>query len=109
MVSLVSLERVKDALRIDGTDDDQLLTDAYIPAASGAIINQLDARAPIVLGYVDGELPEDADIPDVVQVAVILVIRHWYDPADLRQDFAGDELPPSVKAILKPLRDPALA
>lgn len=109
MVSLVSLERVKEALRIDGTDDDHLLTDAYIPAASSAVINQLDVRAPIVLGYVDGELPDDAAIPEIVQVAVILVIRHWYDPIDLRQDFLGDELPPSVKAILKSLRDPALA
>jgi hypothetical protein len=109
MVSLVSLPRVKDALRVDGTDDDDLLTDVYIPAASGAVINHLDTRAGTLLDLVDGELPEDAMVPEVLQVAVILVLRHWYRPADLRQDFAGDELPPSVKAILKPLRDPALA
>ncbi|THV13735.1 head-tail connector protein [Rhizobium rhizophilum] len=109
MVSLVSLPSVKDALRVDGSDDDELLQDVYIPAASGAVINHLDARAGIVLGLVDGELPEGAVVPEVLQVAVILLLRHWYRPADLRQDFAGDELPPSVKALLKPLRDPALS
>jgi Phage QLRG family, putative DNA packaging. len=109
MVSLVTLERVKDALRIDGSDDDTLLTEVYIPGASGAVINHLDTRAGAVLGLIDGELPNDAEVPEVIQVSVLLLLRHWYDPSDLRQDFAGDELPPSVKAVLKTLRDPALA
>ncbi|MNV19983.1 Phage gp6-like head-tail connector protein [compost metagenome] len=109
MVSLVSIERAKEALRVDGNDDDALLSAAYIPAASGAVINHLGARADLVIGLLDGQLQVDAEVPETIQVAVILLLRHWYDPTDLRQDFAGDELPPSVKAILKPLRDPALA
>jgi len=109
MVSLVTLEKVKGALRVEGSDDDILLEEVYIPGASGAVINHLDKRAAFVLGMVNGEIPEGAEVPETVQVAVILLLRHWYDPADLRQDFAGDELPPSVKAVLKPLRDPAHA
>lgn len=109
MVSLVSMERVKEALRVDGGDDDALLSAAYIPAASGAVVNHLGARANLVIGLVDGQLPDDATVPETIQVAVILLLRHWYVPGDLRQDFSGDELPPSVKALLKPLRDPALA
>lgn len=109
MAALVSLPSVKDALRIDGSDDDALLEGVYIPAASGAVISHLDARAGVVLGLVNGEMPQGAVVPEVLQVAVILLLRHWYRPAELRQDFAGDELPPAVKAILKPFRDPPLA
>lgn len=110
MVSLVTLDRVKQALRIDHDDDDPILSGTYIPAASGAVINHLKGRSAEVIGLDDeGEFEEGAEAPETVQAAVILLIRHWYDPADLRQDFADNELPPSVKAILKPLRDPALA
>lgn len=110
MVSLVSLSLLKSALRIDTTDDDDLLTDVYIPGASAAIVKHLDSRIEDILDLDSGgDLVSGAEVPAVVQVATIFLIAEWYDQDEPTKAFEGDELPARVKAILKPLRDPALA
>lgn len=123
MVALVTLARVKLALRIGGLEevsgggyeptpheDDDLLENVYIPAASQAVIDHLKSRAEEVLDLDSGgDIPSGVEVPEIIQVAVILLVKHWYDPTELRQDFEGAELPPVVKALLKPLRDPTLA
>jgi len=111
MVSLVSLERVKEALNVCSADDDALL-DAYIAAASAAIINYLKGRASIVLGFdINGDIPSGAEIPPDIQVATIILVGHFYREPDgnPEQAFEQGYLPKPVTAILYPLRDPALA
>lgn len=111
MVALVSLDLVKDALRIDTTDDDTLLS-AYILAASAAVISYLDTRADAVLDLDSGgDLPSGAEVPEQVQVATILLVGHFYrEPdGDTEKAFERGYLPKPVTALLYPLRDPALA
>ena len=108
MVALVTLTRVKKALRIDHTDDDAILEDMYIPAASDAVVEHLKARAEVLLDLDSGgDLPEDGEVPEAIQMATILLVANWYD--NPHEGFVDNELPAPVKAILRPLRDPALA
>lgn len=111
MVALVTLERVKQALRIDTTDDDQLLN-AYIAAASAAVINYLKGQAQVLLGLdEDGELPSEAEIPPEIELATIMLVGHFYKEPDGNTEDAFEQgyLPKPVTALLYPLRDPTLA
>lgn len=111
MVALVSLERVKLALRIDFTDDDDLL-DAYIGAASAAVITYLKGQAEELLDLDSGgDLPSGSEVHDAIQVATILLVGHFYKEPDGNTDEAFERgyLPKPVTALLYPLRDPALA
>jgi hypothetical protein len=121
MVALVTLDRVKMALRIGAIDeasgggftvlaheDDAILTELYIPAASAAVIDHLKSQAEVLLDLDSGgDMPSGAEVPEAIQMATILLIGSWYD--NPREDFGDNELPAPVKAILRPLRDPALA
>lgn len=111
MVALVTLERVKQALRIDTADDNQLLN-AYIAAASAAVINYLKGQAQVLLGLdEDGELPPEAEIPPEIELATIMLVGHFYKEPDGNTEDAFEQgyLPKPVTALLYPLRDPALA
>lgn len=119
MVALVTLARVKMALRIGDTgespipehDDDALLEDVYIPAASNAVIRYLKDQAEVVIpGLADS--PQTADgCPEDVEIAVIDVVRLFYDGAseDMQRRIEQGYLPPVATALLHRLRDPALA
>lgn len=124
MVELVSLDRVKTALRIGDTvetsggfevlphDDDDILQEVYIPAASELVIKHLKAQAEVVLDLDSGgELPSGAEVPEFVQIAVILLIRDWYDAGldQIADYYEGGHLPAPVRAILGLFRDPTLA
>lgn len=120
MAELVSLDRVKQALRIgdidaDGTplpSEDDALLEAYIAAASQAIIRYLKGQAKDVLGLDDeGELPPNVEVPEDVQVACILLVGHFYREPDGNPDTAFEHgyLPRPVTSLLYSLRDPALA
>lgn len=111
MVALVSLDRVKQALRIDADDDDALL-DAYIAAASAAVINYLKGQADALLDLDSGgEMPSGAEVPEPLALATIVLVGHFYrEPdGDTEKAFEQGYLPRPVTALLYPLRDPALA
>lgn len=111
MVALVSLDRVKEALHVDSADDDALL-DAYIAAASAAVINYLKGQAEVLLDLdSSGDLPSGAEVPPEIEMATIILVGHFYREPDGNPDQAFEQgyLPKPVTALLYPLRDPALA
>lgn len=111
MVALVTLARVKEALRVDASDDDDLL-DAYIAAASAAVISYLKGQAEVLLDLDSGgDLPSGAEVPPAIEMATILLVGHFYrEPdGDTEKAFEQGYLPRPVTALLYPLRDPALA
>lgn len=96
MVALVSVDRVKSALRIDHDDDDEILTDTYIPAASDRIIRHLKGRAEALLNLDSGgDLASGSEVPPEIEMATIMLVGYWHrNPnADPDKDFDGDELP----------------
>jgi hypothetical protein len=113
MFLLVSLERVKAALRVTHTDDDAILT-IYIAAASRAVLRYLKGQASDVLG-IDSppdSPPNDLDsVPEDVVLAVIMLTGIIYkEPdGDAATAFEQGYLPKPVTALLYPLRDPTLA
>lgn len=109
MPSLVSLERLKQALRIFHDDEDATL-ELYISAASAAVINYLKDQAHPVIGLDDnGDLPVGTVVPDLVQLATIFLVGRIYENPDNNDDkaFEMGYLPWQVTALLYPLRDPA--
>jgi hypothetical protein len=119
MWMLVSLERTKAALRIDTTDDDEIL-EFYISAASVAVRRYLKGQASEVLNLSDSPpnsppdaLPDDLDLiePDVAMAVIAFVgILYKQPDGDDARNFAElGYLPYIVTALLYPLRDPALA
>jgi hypothetical protein len=108
MPSLVSLQRVKDALRVDGSDDDALLM-AYIDAASSAVVNYLKDQAETLLDLDSGgELQSGSHVPPEIETATLMLVGHFYREPDGNPDngFGRGYLPAPVMALLYPLRDP---
>lgn len=108
---IITLAEVKAALRIDHTDDDVMLQ-ALIDAATGAVVNYLKAQAeeliPIPSGSSEGDLI--VTNPEIKQAAIILVGMWYRNPdGDQEKNFDRGYLPAPVTALLYPLRDPALA
>ena len=119
MVDLVSLAQVRMALRIGEIDDspmqahedDALLEQVYIPAASKAVIRYLKAQAEVVIpGLADSPQTNDG-CPEDVTVAVIALVSVFYDGVSDEETrrFEQGYLPPVVTSLLYQLRDPALA
>jgi hypothetical protein len=110
---LVSLQRVKDALRIDTTDDDSTL-EIYISAASLAVVEYLKGEAGDFLG-IDSPAdspPNDLTTVDerVVMSVIILVGILFREPdGDEAKAFSHGNLPWMATALLYPLRIPTLA
>ena len=102
MASLVSLDRVKAALRVDSSDDDAMLT-LYIEAASAAVISYLKDAAVTLIDSA-------SDVPPQIVVATIMLVGHFYrDPdGDTEKEFDVGCLPRPVTSMLYALRDPAL-
>ena len=113
MWMLVSLTKVKAALRIDHTDDDSLL-ELYISAASRAVHAYIGDQAGELLSM---DSPPDSpandldDVDERVQAAIIFLTGHWYRAPDQNPDgvFKQGYLPEVVTSLLYALRDPALA
>lgn len=114
MFSLVSLERVKQALRISSEDEDATLA-FYISAASRAVTRYLKGQAGELLGIDSppNSPPDDPDntVPEDIQMAVILLVGIYYrEPdGDDAKNFERGYLPKPVTALLYPLRDPTIA
>ena len=109
MTSFVTLQDVKDSLRIYFCDDDpQILL--LMEAATGAVINYLKSSAD---QYLDsgGDVIDGVKIPAEIQIATIFLVGILYRSPDNDTEGAFDRgyLPRPVTALLTPLRDPALA
>ena len=101
MADLVSLQEIKNGLRVDNDDDDAHLT-LLISAASLSVKAYLDVRAHEVIDE-NGETPDGR-----VKTAVIMLVGYYYRNPD--QDPDGDfdvgMLPQHVSSMLCQLRDP---
>lgn len=108
MVQLVTLTEVKNALRIDGDDEDSALV-FLIEAASEAVIVYLKAGAASFIE--DGDLILDAVVPNRVKAATIYWIgvmrRNPDNDTEGAYSFGFPPLP--VVSLLHQMRDPALA
>lgn len=101
-MALVSLQFVKEALRIDHDDDDTALQ-AYVDASSSAVIRYLKSAA-------DPTWTEET-APATVRIAITIAVQALYEPEqrDLLAGLgSGDPKNPLV-ALLYAMRDPALA
>jgi hypothetical protein len=116
MTLLVTLAQAKSHLRVTHTHDDADIT-LKIHAASGAVINYLKESAE---DWVDssGEVLVDSSdlplVPQVVQQATLVLLGWMYsyregEVGESNPSFSMGYLPPTVTALLYPLRDPALA
>lgn len=121
----VTLERGKHHLNMDH-DEDDVLIEAYIGAASEAVKNYLKSASPYEIERDSNDDPildssgdptyvvdssGDKVVRYAVQAAVLLQLGFLYKDRDENADRAYDVgyLPKPVTALLYPLRDPALA
>jgi hypothetical protein len=117
-MNYVTLADLKDGLKITESDEDAHL-ERRISAASARIRAHLGDNAPDLAALASGsgsgsgsgssaQAAEDAF--DLVQVATIHLVglMHQAGVAD-QSGFDGKGLPPIVKTILNPLREPPLA
>lgn len=121
----VTLERGKQHLEMDH-DLDDVLIEAYLGAASGAVKNYLKSASPYEVERDSNDDPildssgdptyvEDSSGDKIVkyevQAAVLLMLGFLYKDRDENPDqaFSAGYLPKPVTALLYPLRKPALA
>lgn len=117
---LVSVERVKAALRYDHSDEDAIL-EFTIQAASRIVLNYLKMDESSFAGSdydTDGDYPVESDgvligmdaFPDVQAATIFMVGVLRRDPDGAEMDkWERGYLPAPVCALLYSLRDPALA
>lgn len=120
----VTLDRAKRHLNMDH-DQDDVLIEAYIGAASEAVKNYLKSASPYEVERDSNDDPildssgdpiyvvdssGDKQVKYAVQAATLLQIGFLYKDRDENADGAYDRgyLPKPVTALLYPLRDPAL-
>lgn len=117
---LVSVSRVRSALRIDEGESDDLLA-FYISAASRVIVRYLKSRASefLAIDSPPNSPPDDlANVPEDIAMAVILLTGYFYKEPDGDGDRAFQDsnigaadpyLPFPVRTLLHPYRDPTMA
>lgn len=115
MTMLVTLAQAKKHLRIDWDHDDDDVS-WKIEEASAAVINYLGEQAYQFLDsslMVVEDTSEEAIIPHAVRAATLQLLTALYenrgDDGGTLSKFQMGYLPPSVTALLFPLRDPAIA
>lgn len=109
---LVTLEAVKQGLRIEENDWDDLFTNILIPAASRRIIRHLKSQAEVVLDLDSGgNVVPGFVVPEDIQLATITLVAHYWRSPDVDGDdaFKLGTLPYIVTTLLYTYRDPALA
>lgn len=121
----VTLDRAKRHLNMDH-DQDDILIEAYIGAASEAVKNYLKSASPYEVERDSNDDPildssgdpmyvvdssGDKQVKYAVQAATLLQIGFLYKDRDENADgaYAMGYLPKPVTALLFPLRDPACA
>lgn len=81
---LISLQEIKQFLRIDGEEEDTLLA-TFLTVAKEHCENYL-------------QVPLETELPSPVKHAMLLLVRHFYD------ERSGEEIPKVVYALLTPYR-----
>ena len=112
MVMLVSLDQLKDHLRIDH-DEEDLDLELKIHAASGIVVNYLKSAADSYFdssGNVQTDSNSEPNVPFEVKASVLLMAGILFRERDGDSVVKWQQgyLPMSVTALLYPLRDPAL-
>lgn len=87
---MVTLQQVKDHLRIVGDEEDDYLAH-LIQVAQGSIENDLRRTF-------------EGEVPPPVQHAALLLIGHWYANREDVAPGAMTELPRASRALLSPYR-----
>ncbi|HLO11474.1 MAG TPA: head-tail connector protein [Pseudoneobacillus sp.] len=98
-ITELELGFVKDYLKVDYTDEDNLISALTVAAQS--YINTM-------LGYkVANEWTVRDDIPDELTVAALMIIAHWYDNRQIQQaGTLGEEIKFAVSAIIDAYKRP---
>lgn len=88
--SLVSVDSVKKSLRIDHSEDDELLE------------NYIQTAGQYIVGAIDSDYSDDS-LTDVKQFefAISLLAQHWYLN---RQEASAIRIPVTVQAMIQQLR-----
>lgn len=112
-MKLISLAFAKSQIEMDH-DEDDLLIDLYIQAASESIVNYLKSGMDPYLdsaGEVEYDSQGDADVPAVLKVATMFMVAVFYKNRDVNDSeiFTYGYLPQPVMSLLHQLRSPALA
>ena len=108
---LVTLQRARDQVHSDITDDDAYVT-LLIKAASKAVLTYLKTPS---FAESSGLIPEDSagiaiDVPEDVQIATLLLVGYFYKQRDedANKEFEPGALPRPVTALLFPYRTPTV-
>lgn len=88
--SLVSVDSIKTSLRIDHSEDDEMLAN-YIQTAGQYIVGAIDSD------YSDGSLSNARQF----EFAISLLAQHWYLN---RQEASATRIPVTVQAMIQQLR-----
>lgn len=106
MADLVTLSEVKRLLRVDGTDEDALLSE-LITSASERVAGYLEWGEDSSGGT--SSFPDD--IPERVRTATAMLVGYLHRSPDADTDgaFGHGRLPFPVTSMLYDLRDPPLA
>lgn len=93
MATLVSLEEAKRQLRVEDTDQDEVISE------------MAEAASAIILDYIKqpDAAYDDETVPPVIKTAVKMMV------ATLFCDREATDIPDPVKSLLTRYRDPALA
>lgn len=113
MFLLVTVDRVRDALRLDDGESDQLIA-FYISAASRAVVRYLQGQAGDLLSIdspPDSPTNDLSEVPEDIAMATIFLTGHFYrqPDGDDEKSFEDHELPRPVVALLRHYRDPSMA
>lgn len=106
MTKLVTLDELKARIRMDHDVEDDTL-ELLIEGASAAVLNYLKLEHD----HYDDSSGEAVDVPAEVKNATLLLCGILSKDRDgtAMKDWEPGDLPAPVRALLYPLRDPALA
>lgn len=98
MPSIVTLERTKQHLRVDGTAEDALITD-YINAAESYVLDYLEQAAWPLASFSPPASPE------AVKQAVLLMVGDFYENREADIKGTSYTMRPTVAHLLQPYRN----
>ena len=88
-VTDLTIEHVKEYLRIDGNDEDQALT------------TMLAASKSYLQSYLKQKFTEFDELPDEFTIACLALVAHWYERREIQSaKDVGNEAPYIFSALL---------